>query len=273
MRVPRRSQDNTMDIYSLTQQAIGTVEDTAGFVRKERAKWLMADLKHKDDKSLVTSIDTAVEERLVERFSRILPGSKFLGEELNNSTGREDILWIIDPIDGTTNMVHNMPMYCISVALMYQGKTILGIICEISSGECFWAYDGQDGAFLGDQRIKVSETKTVKSSLLATGFPPDAFPHMEEYMDQFRRFMVETQGIRRLGSAAMDLAYVAAGRCDGFFEYCLKPWDVAAGAYLVEKAGGKVTDFSGGDNYLFGQTILASNGRTHNELLTYFQKQ
>jgi myo-inositol-1(or 4)-monophosphatase len=262
-----------MDLYSLTQQAIGTVEDTAEFVRKERAKWRMADLKHKHDASLVTSIDTAVEERLVERFSKILPGSKFLAEELNSATREEDILWIIDPIDGTTNMVHNLPMYCISVALVYHGKTILGIVCEISSGECFWAYDGQEGAFLGEKRIKVSEIEKVKSSLIATGFPPNAFPHMEEYMEQFRRFMTETQGIRRLGSAAMDLAYVAAGRCDSFFEYCLKPWDVAAGAYLVEKAGGRVSDFSGGDNYLFGQTILASNGRTHQELLTYFQKQ
>jgi myo-inositol-1(or 4)-monophosphatase len=262
-----------MDLYALTQEAIATVEDTAGFVRNERARWMMADLKHKADESLVTSIDTAVEERLVERFGRMLPGSKFLAEEFNSTTRDEELMWIIDPIDGTTNMVHNLPMYCISVALVYKGKPILGIICEITSGECFWAYDGQEGAFLGDKRIKVSDAPTVKKSLIATGFPPNAFPYMDEYMGQFQRFMTETQGIRRLGSAAMDLAYVAAGRCDAFFEYCLKPWDVAAGAYIVQKAGGIVTDFSGGSDYLFGQTILASNGKTHQELLTYFEKK
>jgi myo-inositol-1(or 4)-monophosphatase len=258
------------DIYTVTQKCLHLIENTALFVREERAKWEMKDLKHKADASLVTSIDIEVESRLTEGFAQILPEAECLAEENHNTEQKSDLFWIIDPIDGTTNLVHNFPMYCISVALHHKGKTIMGIIYEITSGECFWAHEGQEGAYLNQKRINVSEADTVKKSLIATGFPPNAFPNLDKYLKEFRALMTSTQGLRRLGSAAMDLAYVACGRCDGFFEYSLKPWDIAAGAYLVQKAGGKVTDFSGGDNYLFGGEILADNGLNHNELLKYF---
>src|ERR1051326_5882983 len=125
---------------------------------------------------------------------------------------------------------------------MKENRLVIGIIYEVSSGECFWAHEGQEGAFLNNHRIRVTETEKLSASLVATGFPPSAFKELDIYLWQFRRLMLSTQGIRRLGSAAMDLAYVACGRCDGFFEYRLNPWDVAAGVYIVQKAGGAVTD-------------------------------
>lgn len=262
-----------MNLEKLTNQVISILDDTATYIKKERESWNNADVSIKADTSLVTSIDKSVEERLVTSFGKLLPESDFLAEEFHNQNAETDLCWIIDPIDGTTNLVHNIPMYCISVALRKEGKTVLGIVKEISMGECFWTYEGASNAFLNKKPIQVSTTSHLRDSLIATGFPMSDFEDLKAYMGHFKYFMLETRGLRRLGSAALDLAYVACGRCDAFFEYNLKPWDVAAGEYIVRKAGGMVNDFEGKDNFLFGTQILASNGKIHKELLERFNNR
>jgi myo-inositol-1(or 4)-monophosphatase len=247
------------------------IEETADFARNERAVFKPGDFDSKSDLSLVTHIDKQSEEKLITGLRKVFTEANFLAEEGFSNVEEADLTWIIDPIDGTTNMVHNVPAYCISVALRHQSKTILGIVYEISRKEFFYAYNGLAGAYLNGNPITVSQTSSVKNSLLGTGFPMTAFDKIDEYMDHFRYFMVNTHGVRRVGSAALDLAYVACGRYDGFFEYNLKPWDVAGGAYIVSKAGGRVTDFNGGNNYIFGKNILASNSQIHGELLKRFE--
>jgi myo-inositol-1(or 4)-monophosphatase len=259
-----------MQIINIAESALNIVKDTATYIRNARLSLQGHDISYKTDQSLVTAIDVGSEERLVTGLSTLIPGAAFLAEENHNDISEAEYTWIIDPIDGTTNFVHNFPMFCISVALSHQGNIILGIIYEISSRECFWTHSGTDTVYLNENPIRVSEVKTLSESVLATGFPPGGFPQIDKFFDHFKDFMINTHGIRRLGSAAMDLAYVAAGRCEGFFEYNLKPWDVAAGAYLVQKAGGSVTDFSGTDNYIFGGEILASNRLIHPEFLNHF---
>jgi myo-inositol-1(or 4)-monophosphatase len=260
-----------INIAKIAEQAKAIVMHTAAYVQNERAKWSWDDVKYKSDKSLVTSLDVASEQMLVRGLSKILPEADFLAEELHHDQKSKKLFWIIDPIDGTTNFAHGFPMYCISLALWQEDRIVLGIIYEMTSKECFWAHEGREGAYLNEIEMNVSSVKTVKESVIATGFPSSAFEHIDKYVSQFRTFMTTTQGLRRLGSAAMDLAYVAAGRCDGFFEYELKPWDVAAGAYLVQKAGGMVTDFEGGDNFIFGKQILASNNHIHDEFIEHFK--
>jgi myo-inositol-1(or 4)-monophosphatase len=259
-------------LNDIVPEIVKLVKQTGAYVKKERSSWEQKDVKSKDDQSLVTSLDVASEMMLVKGLKQILPEAAFLAEENHNHSDRHALMWIIDPIDGTTNFVHYFPMYCISLALWQDGKIVLGIIYEISGGECFLAYEGLEGAYLNEEKINVSEVPSVSKSLIATGFPSSGFEQIDEFLNHFRTFMTQSHGIRRLGSAAMDLAYLACGRIDGFFEYNLKPWDVAAGAYIVQKAGGAITDFNGEDNYIFGQQILASNERIHGEFLSYFKK-
>ncbi len=259
-----------MEIKEIAAKALVIIKQTADYIRIERKKLEAAGINYKSDKSLVTSIDVGSEERLVQGLQALLPGSTILAEENHTHDAKSDLMWIIDPIDGTTNFVHDFPMYCISVALWRKGEIVFGVVYDIPGDECFWTHSDINEVYLNEKPVRVSNAQTLNESLLATGFPSSAFARMDEYIEHFRYFMQHTHGIRRLGSAALDLAYVACGRCDGFFEYNLKPWDVAAGAFLVQKAGGTVTDFTGNDNYLFGGEMLASNGFIQGELLDRF---
>ncbi|MBO6517278.1 MAG: inositol monophosphatase [Bacteroidia bacterium] len=206
---------------------------------------------------LVTDIDVATEKFLVSRFKDVLPTSSFIAEENTGVQTDAEYQWIIDPLDGTTNFVHQIPVYSISVALQRNGKTIEGYVYELNRDELFRA--NAEGAWLNDTPIQVTETTEIADTLLATGFPYYDFEKVPEYLKVLEYCMRKTRGVRRLGSAAVDLAYVACGRFDGFFEVGLSPWDVAAGAYIVQQAGGKVIDFSGGDQFIFGGEIVAGN--------------
>jgi myo-inositol-1(or 4)-monophosphatase len=259
-----------MNLDHIGKSVLQIIEATASFARNERKKWDAPQFRSKQDTSLVTAIDLATEAMLINGFKDVLPNSGFLAEENHQQKPDNEYLWIIDPIDGTTNMVHNMPMYCISVALQHHSKTVLGVIYEISSQECFYSWEGMDGVFLNGEAVKVSQAQNLQNSLLATGFPTVDLSRLDYYLSLLKKFIINTHGLRRLGSAAMDLAYVACGRCDGFYEHGLNPWDIAAGAYLVQKAGGQVSDFSGGDNYLYGREIIASNALIHKEFISYF---
>jgi myo-inositol-1(or 4)-monophosphatase len=197
---------------------------------------------------------------------KILPEAGFITEEetIEKSADKE-WLWIIDPLDGTTNFLHSLPFFSISVALQHRGKTVMGLVCEVNRRELFYAIKNE-GAFLNGKKISCSSTEKLTDSLLATGFPYYDFGRREAYLKLLGELMPKSRGIRRLGSAALDLAYTACGRFDAFFEYSLAPWDVAAGAFIVEEAGGIVTDFTGGDNYLHGKEIIATNRGINKEM-------
>ncbi len=218
-------------------------------------------------KDIVTYLDIEVENRLKEELLKILPGSEFLAEESDSSLKKgADKLWVIDPIDGTTNFVHQLPFYCISVALQLAGELVLALVYNPALNEFFEAGKGQ-GARLNQRIIKVSATKDIKQSLLATGFAYNFSQTANNNVKYFEYFQGNSQGIRRLGSAALDICYVAKGIFDGFWELYLNSWDVAAGILLVEEAGGKVTNFQG-EPYTFGdKSILAANKTMHGIML------
>jgi len=238
---------------------------------REVGEYIVAQRKQSfriDEKSfnnLVTEVDKAAEELFVAGLKKILPEAGFIAEEGTGEKSLDGYNWIIDPIDGTTNFVHNVPLYCTSIGLSYNGEIFLGVINEPNGKECFSAAKGL-GAFLNGDPIRVAGTQRLSTSLIATGFPYDDFERENGYFQVLRDFTHKTRGIRRLGSAALDLAYVACGRFDAFYEYGLNPWDVAAGIVIVEEAGGKCSDFRNGRNMLFGEEIIASNRLIHQEL-------
>ncbi len=220
----------------------------------------------KGSMDFVTQIDKESEVQLVEGLARILPEAGYIAEEGTSSKVGERYDWIIDPIDGTTNFIHGVSPFCISIALKDKDNLILGVIYDPIQKECFYAWES-GGAWLNGKAISVSNKKKLNESLIATGFPYTDFSLIEEYMASLRVFMTKTHGVRRLGSAAIDLAYVACGRYDAFYEYHLKPWDVAAGSVLIKEAGGRVCDFKGENNYLFGEDYVGTNGTIHKEFM------
>jgi len=214
----------------------------------------------------VTYVDKTAEQMIVDGLLKLLPESGFIAEEGTSDKKGETYNWIIDPLDGTTNYIHGLPPHAISIALMENDKAVIGIVYEICLDECFYTWRGAK-AYLNGKEIKVSTAKTVKDSLVATGFPYFDYSKLEPFIKSLAYFMKNSHGMRRIGSAATDLAYVACGRFDAFYEYSLSPWDVAAGAFLVEQAGGKVSDFGGGNDYIFGKEIVATNSNIFNEFL------
>lgn len=255
-----------MNLKNICHQAREVVLQAASFIKEESKKFNQNAVEYKGANDLVSYVDKTAEKILVQGFSKIITDCGFITEEKSVAQSVADYQWIIDPLDGTTNFVHGVPCYCISVALMHNQKIVTGIIYEINLDECFYAYTGS-GAWLNGEQIHCSRINTLKKSLLATGFPYSNYNRMKPYMQVFDYCMYNTHGLRRLGSAAADLAYVACGRFEGFYEYGLNAWDVAAGALLVKEAGGKVSDFSGENNYLFGKEIIACNTFIFDEFL------
>lgn len=236
------------------------------FILQERINFTNTSIERKGHNDLVSYVDRNAEEMLVKELHRLLPDAGFITEENTTEASDKDFVWIIDPLDGTTNYIHGMPCFCISIALMKGDELVVGIVHELNFDECFYAWkDG--GAFMNDKPIRVTEINKLADSLLATGFPYSNYDRMKPYMEIFDYCMRNTHGLRRLGSAAADLAYVACGRFEGFYEYGLNSWDVAAGALLVKEAGGKVTDFKGGSNFIFGGEMIATNPHVADEFL------
>ncbi len=256
-----------LDLEKLILPILELVSEVGAFQVHERSNFRNDAIEEKDFNNLVSYVDIESEKMLVNGLSQILPNSGFLTEEKTteqkNSEGQS--YWIIDPLDGTTNYMHKLPLFAISVALIQNDKIVLGVIYEPLSKEMFWAIQGK-GAFLNNNPIRCTKTPVLSKTLIATGFPYYAFEKTEKYLKTLSYFMQHTRGVRRMGAAAIDLAYVAVGRFDGFYEYNLNAWDVAAGILLVEEAGGKVTTFSGESNALFGREILATNGLIHADM-------
>lgn len=256
-----------MDLKLLTEKTIEIVRQASSFIQQEAALFSRDKIEYKDLNNLVSYVDKEAEKLLVAGLREILPEASFITEE--GTTGQEPdptaLNWIIDPLDGTTNFIHGIPVYCVSVGLARGKELLLGVIHEPSRNEMFYAWQG-GGAWCNDKDIKVSNVPLLQDSLIATGFPYYKFEKQKRYMYILELLMQKTHGIRRMGAAAVDLAYVAAGRFDGFYEYNLNSWDMAAGVLMIKEAGGTVTDFKGGDNYLFGGDIIAASG-AHSELV------
>jgi myo-inositol-1(or 4)-monophosphatase len=253
-----------LPLKGLTASVAELCQQVATFIAQEAKHFGEASVETKSLNNLVSYVDKGAEAQLVQGLSKLLPEAGFIAEEGTGSRGA-GMNWIVDPLDGTTNFVHGLPCYCISVGLHNGENMVLGVVHEVTRAETFSAWRG-GGAYLNDAPIRVSTRATLQESLLATGFPYDDFGRETQYMEVLRMLMRGSRGIRRLGSAAADLAYVACGRFEAFYEYGLNPWDVAAGALLVEEAGGRVTDFRNGGNWLFGEEIVATNGHMHDAL-------
>ncbi len=226
-------------------------------------------IDYKGEINIVTEADRLSEEILKSKIHREFPDHGILAEESPEIDSRSDYRWIIDPLDGTTNYAHGYPVFCVSIALEQKGKAILGVVYNPMLDETFTAEPGQ-GAFLNGERISVSRTEDLSRSLLATGFPYDIRENRDNNLNYFVSMATRAQAIRRAGSAALDLAYLASGRFDGFWELRLKPWDTAAATLLVREAGGIVSDLSGGSFSLESTSVLASNGIIHQEMLSVF---
>ena len=246
-----------MNLNNILQQTLAITKETGHFMLEEARKFDSSSIEYKGLNDLVSYVDKEAEKMLVAGLSNILPEAGFITEEGTAEAGKaEKYNWVIDPIDGTTNYVHGLPLYSTSIALMEGNEVVLGVINEPNRGECFHTIKGGK-AYLNDTEISVSAISELKNSLLATGFPYSKFRDMPAYIEIVQALMQQTHGLRRMGSAAIDLAYVACGRFEGYFEYNLKPWDVAAGAFLVQQAGGTVTTFSGTDNYIFAGELVS----------------
>lgn len=223
----------------------------------------------KAQNDFVTEVDQKAEMTIIEIISRAYPNHSFLGEESGHS-GESDYLWIIDPLDGTTNFLHGFPQFAVSIALQYKGEITQAVVYDPISQELFTASKGE-GAQLNNRRLRVTPRKGLQGALLGTGFPFKQQQHLDIYLETFKALFPDTAGIHRPGSAALDLAYLAAGRLDGFWEIGLNPWDIAAGVLLVKEAGGMIGDFSGGDEYLKTGNVVAGNLKVYEDILKRIQ--
>jgi myo-inositol-1(or 4)-monophosphatase len=230
----------------------------------------------KERNDFVTEVDHAAEQAIITELQRAYPGHAFLAEESGHQTPKGDVppqeaehLWIIDPLDGTTNFIHGLPQYCISIALMQRGVVTQGLVYDPNRDELYTASKG-GGAFLNDRRIRVSRATKVEGALIGTGFPFRKLDDLDRYLELFKLVTHKAAGVRRPGAAALDLAYVAAGRFDGFFELGLMPWDIAAGALLVSEAGGLMGNLQGDGDYLFSGDVLAASPKVFSQMVALF---
>jgi myo-inositol-1(or 4)-monophosphatase len=260
-----------IDYKKICLQTVDAVHETGEFIMKEFAGFDISMTEVKGLHDLVSYVDKGSEEMLVERLGKILPESGFIAEEGTSTRKGNRFMWIIDPLDGTTNFVHGVRMFAISVALTENGKPVAGVVYDICGKETFTSWLN-GGTWLNGKTVHVSAAEKLSSSLIATGFPYSDFSRLDNYMRCFTHFCRATHGIRRFGSAAVDLAYVACGRFDAFFEYGLNPWDVTAGALLVREAGGHFCNFRGDEKDLSGKEIIASNNRIFREFLENVSK-
>jgi myo-inositol-1(or 4)-monophosphatase len=255
----------------LLEHIIVTARKAGAFIRQEREDFNYERVEIKGLNDLVSDVDKTAEQIIVRELQVIMPEAGFIVEE-NTVEGKKEYNWIVDPLDGTTNFIHGIPCYAVSIALEKNGEILAGVVYEVARDECFYAQKGK-GAFMNGKHIHVSKREKLKDSLIATGFPVHNFNRMDDFFSCLGYFIENTHGVRRIGSAASDLCYLASGRVDAFFEYNLNPWDIAAGALIVIESGGTVHDFSGNQNWLFGKEISCTNGLIEKEFNKVVQEK
>lgn len=256
-----------MDYKDICFKAIDIIKGVGEYIDNQIDSFNQEKVETKGLNDFVSFVDKNAEQQLVDGLVKLVPDVGFIAEEQTIEQTDAKYKWVIDPLDGTTNFIHGLMPYAISVALMEEQEVVIGIVYEISRKEVFYSWKGEK-AYLNGKEIHVTEALKVKDSLIATGFPYYDYKRLPQFMKTLEYFMQNSHGIRRIGSAATDLAYVACGRFDAFYEYSLSVWDVAAGAFMVKQAGGKVSDFSGGSDFLFGREIIATNSNIFDEFLS-----
>jgi myo-inositol-1(or 4)-monophosphatase len=253
----------------LLNRARAAAEAAGRYIRQVQHPASPAGWTLKGSRDFVTEVDRKAEEIIAEALREGSPAGQIVGEELSPDLATDGLVWVVDPLDGTTNFLHGYPSYAVSVAAAVDGVLEAGVVHHVPHGETYFASRG-GGAWLGDRRLRVSEIDNPEFALVATGFPFRDLTRLDEYQRQFGRVAVGTSGIRRPGAAALDLADVAAGRFDGFWEQRLSAWDIAAGSLLIREAGGVITDFTGRDIGVEHTGIVAGNPRIHQWLLAIF---
>ena len=251
--------------------AIETAKQAGSIIMQHFGKISSVDRKSTDI-DLLTIADTESEAYILDRIKTTHPQHHIIAEESDLTERNSDYRWVIDPLDGTTNFVHNLPIFAVSMGLQYKEETILGVVYNPAANKCFWA-EKNGGAYLNDKPIHITSTNTLSNSLLVTGFPYIHDDRYEKSFTLFKKLYGKTQGIRRLGAAALDFCFVAMGRFEGFWEFGLQPWDVCAGALILEEAGGLVTDWDGSPMPFSGKRILATNGHIHTEMIKILEKE
>ena len=251
--------------------AIDMAKEAGNIILKHFGNITSIDRKSSDI-DLVTLADTESEEFILKNIHSIYPDHHIIAEESDLIEQNSNYRWIIDPLDGTTNFVHNLPIFAVSIGLQCNEETILGVVYNPAANKCFTA-EKYGGAFLNGEPIQISSTNTLNNSLLVTGFPYIHDDNWERGFELFKEFYGKTQGIRRLGAAALDFCFVAMGRFEGFWECGLQPWDVCAGALILQEAGGKVTDWDKSPMPYSGKRVLATNGHIHNEMVKTLEKE
>lgn len=249
---------NPDDLKKLTNIVIGIARETGKLIRSERQNMTNLDIRAKGIHDFVTHVDRKSEAYIVTELLKVLPEAGFIVEEDTRTDRGDTYDWIVDPLDGTTNFIHGLAPYSVSIALSKKEDIQLGVVHEVDSSDTYYAWKS-GGAYCNGDPIMVSRTSRLENALVATGFPFTDYSRFEAFIQSLKYFMKTTHGVRRFGSAAIDLAYLANGRFDAFYEYHLNAWDVAAGTIIVREAGGMVSDFSGGDGFLFGKEIVAAN--------------
>jgi len=260
-----------MILENLCQEVILIAKQAGSFIARERVNFDLRSIEIKGKANFVTYVDKKAEEIIVEGLRKLLPESGFITEEGTATNSGEKYRWVIDPLDGTTNFIHGLPPYAVSIGLLEGEEIVLGVVYEISRSECFYAWKGSK-AMLDGKEIRVSEAATTNQALIITGFPYGVVKNTDKFISAIKYFMENSHGIRRLGSAATDLSYVAAGRSEAFWETGLQSWDVAAGAIILRQAGGRVTDFRGNEKFLFTGEVIATNGNYYKEFQSIIEK-
>jgi len=256
---------DSQTLSQITKEVCTAANKAAEFIRSQVGKVTSDQIESKEQNSLVSYVDKTAEKILVEALTPIVPAPGFETEEDTVENTRCAYTWIIDPLDGTTNFLQQIPIFSVSVGLVHHGKIIVGCVIDVMQNDCYYAWLG-GGAWVNQRRIHVSQKTKMSEAIIATGFPYYEPDKLHKLTDLFRDILASARGIRRLGSAALDLTYVACGKMDAFYETQLNPWDIAAGTILVREAGGVVTDFSGNGDFVSKKQIIASNGHLHQDI-------
>lgn len=257
-------------MHPILNIAVKAARRAATVINRASTQIDLLTVETKTPNDFVTEVDRAAEKAIIDVLREAYPGHGILAEESGESGADSEFVWIIDPLDGTTNFIHGFPQYAISIALTKNGVLEHGVVYDPTRNELYTASRG-GGAYLNDRRIRVSRRVRLSDALLGTGFPYRTFDHVDAYLAMFRELTQKSAGIRRPGAAALDLAYVAAGRLDGFWEMGLAPWDMAAGVLLIQEAGGLVSDLSGDSNFMTTGNVVAGTPKVFGQLLPIIQ--